>query len=181
LQLQVSRNRKSYDQFYLNFYFTDQMLEIIKTPSENLSSKLMIITNSNPLKCLSFFESCEISLYSSTQAEEATAPSKILPCGVMLVTTEAIHLVTNFRWLCNDNSSNNNSSDEILTQPMNNLVELDNLTTSSFVLNFMDELKNTIEKWKFVYDSNVRIKNTLDIIDGIWGRIFLGVSLFPDS
>lgn len=155
------------------------MLEFVKEPSENVSAKLMIITKNNSLKYLSLFQSCEISLNSSTQAEEVTAPHKILSCGIMLVTTEAIHLVTNFRWLCND-SSNNNSSDDILTQPMTNLVELDNLTKSSFVLNFMDELENTIEKWKFTYDSNVRIRSTLEVIDGIWRQIFC-LPLLPDD
>lgn len=155
------------------------MLEIIKNPSKSLNEKLMNITGSNELKCLSVFKSCNTSICSSQSSdiEEEAKPLKSLNIGMMLVTNEAIHLVTNFRWLCEDNSLIN---DEILTQPMTNLVELDNLTNSSFTLNFMDELENTIEKWRFTFESYSRIVKTLEIIDEIWKQIF-SLSLLPDE
>lgn len=138
----------------------------------------MRITDNNELKYLSVFKSCKTTICSSQDADTVEGtPLKSLDHGMMLVTTEAIHLVTNFRWLC-DNAEVNN--DEVLTQPMTNLVELDNLTNSSFTLNFMDELENTIEKWRFTYESYSRIGKSLETIDEIWRQIFC-VNLLPED
>lgn len=147
------------------------MLEIIHESSEALNTNLMRITDNNELKYLSIFKSCNTSICSSQDADtlEGT-PLKSLKYGMMLVTTEAIHLVTNFKWLC-DNAEVA-SNEDILTQPMTNLVELDNLTNHSFTLNFMDELENTIEKWRFTYESYSQISKSLEVIDGIWMEIF---------
>lgn len=67
-----------------------------------------------------------------------------------------------------------------MSQPMNNLVELENVTRSSFTLNFMDELENTIEKWRFALESYPRIARTLHTIDDIWQQIFC-VPLISDD
>lgn len=139
----------------------------------------MKITDNNELKCLSMFKSCNTSICSAQDADsEEAKPLKNLACGMMLVTKEAIHLVTNFRWLFDNVEIGNNN--DILTQPMTNLVELDNLTNSSFTLNFMDELENTIEKWRFAYESYTRIGKTLEVIDGIWQQIFC-LPLIPED
>lgn len=154
------------------------MLEIIQESSQALNKKLMRITDNNELKYLSIFKSCNTSIGSAQDADTVEGtPLKSLGYGMMLVTTEAIHLVTNFRWLCENAVVNN---DDILTQPMTNLVELDNLTNSSFTLNFMDELENTIERWKFTYESFSRIGKTLETIDGIWRQIFC-LPLLPEN
>lgn len=95
----------------------------------------------------------------------------------MFVTSEAIHLTTNFNWLCDFVSSD---APITLTQPMTNLVELENVTLSSFTLSFMDELENTIEKWRFRFESYPRIAYTLEVVDSIWREIFC-VPLITDD
>jgi hypothetical protein len=155
------------------------MLEIIKEPSKVINDRLMTITKHNQIRYMSIFIACKISLSSSTESStdsnEAT-PIRTLSYGTMLVTNEAIHLLTNFKWL----SEENHQSCEILTQPITNLVELDNLTNSSYTLIFMNELENTIEKWRFSYDSYSRICKTLYEIDEIWKQIF-SLSLLPED
>mgnify|MGYP003465741356 CR=1 FL=1 len=148
------------------------MLEIINESSQALNTNLMRITDNHELKYLSIFKTCNTSICSAQDADtlEGT-PLKSLNYGMMLVTTEAIHLVTNFKWL-SDNAEVVVTSEDILTQPMTNLVELDNLTNSSFTLNFMDELENTIEKWRFTYESYSQISKSLEAIDAIWMEIF---------
>lgn len=98
---------------------------------------------------------------------------------MLFVTAESIHMSTNFNWLC-DNISERFGDQITLTQPMSNLVELENVTMTSFTLSFMDELENTIEKWRFTFESYPRIANTLEIIDSIWREIFC-VPLISDD
>lgn len=133
----------------------------------------MAIAKDNEIKHLSVFAACKVTMNLST--EEVT-PLKSLGYGTMLVTNEAIHLLTNFNWLCKIYDQNC----EILCQPITNLVELDNLTNSSFTLIFMNELENTIEKWRFSYDSYSRICKTIYEIDVIWKQIF-SLSLLPED
>lgn len=137
--------------------------------------KLMTITDQNELKSLAIFQSCATSITSATDSESSEdVPKASVGWGAMLVTTEGIHLTTNFHWLCDNISDKTFNSDlsVTLTQPMNNLVELENVTRTSFSLNFMDELENTIEKWRFVFESYPRIASTLDTIDSIWEKLF---------
>lgn len=157
----------------------DQTLEISKEPSKVIGNRLMSIAKHNQIKYLSVFIGCKIYLSSSTETStdsEEAAPIRTLSYGAMLVTNEAIHLITNFKWLC----ENSDQNCEVLTQPITNLVELDNLTNSSFTLIFMNELESTIEKWRFSYDSYVRICKTLHEIDDIWKQIF-SLSLLPED
>lgn len=142
---------------------------------------MMKITDQHELKCLGIFLSCATSIASATDTESSqNIPKTEFECGTLLVTEEAIHLTTNFNWLCEyvaDKDPNNLSS---MTQPMSNLVELENVTKNNFTLNFMDELENTIEKWRFEFESYPRIAPTLEAIDEIWRKIFC-VPLISDD
>lgn len=151
----------------------------MKEPSKVIEDRLLIIGNHNQIKYLSTYTACNISQSSSSEASADSEEAKLikdLQCGVMFVTNEAIHLLTNFKWLC----ENYDQNCDAITQPITNLVELDNFTNSSFTLIFMNELENTIEKWKFSYDSYSRICKTLCAIDEIWRQIF-SLSLLPED
>lgn len=116
---------------------------------------------------------------SATETENSEEiPKASFGIGVIFVTSESIHLTTDFSWLC-DNSERF-LGQATLTQPMSNLVELENVTRTSFTLSFMDELENTIEKWRFTFESYPRIAHTLEIIDSIWREIFC-VPLISDD
>lgn len=97
-----------------------------------------------------------------------------------MVTPEAISFTTSFQWLCDNVSDKVFDNQVMLTQPMSNLVELESVTKSSFTLNFMDELENRVEKWKFAFESYPRIAKTLHEIDAIWSKIF-SVPLINDD
>lgn len=99
-------------------------------------------------------------------------PKNSIGIGAMIVTAEGIHLTTSFQWLCDNINDKMFASQMLMSQPMSNLVELENVTRTTFTLNFMDELENTIEKWKFVLEAYPRIARTLHIIDSIWREIF---------
>lgn len=146
----------------------------------------MKLTQQNELKSLAIFHSCKTSIGSSISSDTDTSedqPKISVGYGAILVTTEAIILTTNFQWLC-DNINDKmfcNDVNVTLTQPMNNLVELEDVTKSTFTLSFLDELENTIEKWKFVFESSYpRIVATLETIDSIWQKIF-SVPLINDD
>lgn len=166
--------------FYVNLlilfsnFLLDQSLEIEPPLVDSCNEKLMKITDQKEVKCLAIFQTCATAINSATDSDSSQDVPKVsVGIGVLIVTTEAIHLTTSFQWLC-DNISDKMLSNSVteLTQPMSNLVELENVTKSTFTLNFMDELENTIEKWKFEFESYPRIAKTLDAIDAIWRKIF---------
>lgn len=168
------------------FSLLDQTLEIENSLTKSSMEKLMKLTQQNELKSLAFFHSCKTSIGSSIASETNISedqPKVSIGYGAILVTTEAIILTTNFQWLC-DNINDKmfcNDVNVTLTQPMNNLVELEDVTKSTFTLSFLDELENTIEKWRFVFESSyLRIVDTLITIDSIWQKIF-SVPLINDD
>lgn len=134
----------------------------------------MKITDQQEVKCLAIFQSCASSLTPATMVSDATqeVPRNSIGIGAMIVTAEGIHLTTSFQWLCDNINDKMFASQTLMSQPMSNLVELENVTRTTFTLNFMDELDNTIEKWKFVFEAYPRIARTLHIIDSIWREIF---------
>jgi hypothetical protein len=133
----------------------------------------MKLTSRNELKFMAIIQSCATFANSATATEsDADVPKTKIGYGALFVTTEAIILTTNFHFLCDNISDKMFNNEVTLTQPMNNLVQLENLTTKSFTLIFMDELENTIEKWRFVFESKSCIRSTLDTIDAIWQKIF---------
>lgn len=138
----------------------------------------MRITQQNELQSMAIFLSCKTSIGSSIASDTDTydeLPQISVERGTLIVTNEAIILTTNFQWLCdniNDKTINNNLA-VTLTQPMSNLVELEDVTDTTFTLSFMDEVESTIEKWRLVFDSSfLRIASTLKTIDSIWQKIF---------
>lgn len=149
-------------------------MEIEQSLVDRSNEKLMKITDQKELRFLAVFQTCATSINSATETDSSQdVPKMSIGCGVLLITTEAIHLSTSFQWLC-DNISDKMLSNPgtQLTQPMSNLVELENVTNTTFTLNFMDELENTIEKWRFEFESYPRIARTLESIDVIWRKIF---------
>lgn len=142
------------------FLLQDQSIEIEPTLPE-IDQKILTITEQNAVKCVAVFESCTTSINSATESENAEEFSKAsFGVGTIFVTSEAIHITSNFNWLCDKAGD----AQTTLTQPMTNLVELENVTRTSFTLSFMDELENTIEKWRFRFESYPRIAHTLQVI-----------------
>lgn len=81
-------------------------------------------------------------------------------------------MTSDFQWLC-DNSSDKLGSNHINhSLPMTSLVELYDVTKESFTLKFLHEAENTIEQWKFVFESYATIQATLERLDAIWSELF---------
>lgn len=133
--------------------------------SEELQHKLQKLAEKKQIKLLAIFRSVEIS------SEDV---KNELKCGCFLVTDTHLYLTkSDFSWMYE------NSMQEIpvhLKQPMTNLVELDAVTESTFILNFMDETEDRTESWKFEFETKSCIDNTLASIDSIWSKLF-GVPL----
>lgn len=153
---------------------SNQTLEINRDISQHVNTKLLDITKQFELKYLALYKSCNTSVSSATDVNVEMEPKKSIDCGILVVTTEAIHLTTNFGWLCESVSTRavNECNHIVKTQPMTNLVELEGVTKESFTFIFMNELENTIEKWKLTFDSYSRIAKLLEVTDEIWRKIF---------
>lgn len=147
-------------------------MEITESLQESCEQKLMKMTDQHELKCLAVFASCASTVASATDTESSQhLPKTNFKFGTLVITADAIHMTTNFHWLC-DYATDKNPSNSSMTQPMSNLVELENVTRNSFTFSFMDELENTIEKWRFEFESYPRIARTLETVDEIWQKIF---------
>lgn len=154
-------------------YFTDQTLEISRDVSSYVDKKLLSVSNQFELKYIALFRKCVTSVSSATDVNKEVEPQKTIDCGILIITTEAIHLTTDFQWLCESISSRANDLSHIVKiQPMTDLVELKILTKKSFAFTFMNELQSTVEKWELSFDSHVRIIKLLEITDEIWRKIF---------
>jgi hypothetical protein len=154
--------------------FLDQTLEIEKIPKDvfnkNHAEK---ITNQFSLQHLSFFKMCETSISSASKSDnEEVTPLKKIEMGTIMVTSEAIHLVTSFHWLSEANAGKWNDINSIMTQPMINLIEVEDLTKTSFTFSFMDEQANTIERWNLIFDSHSRIVQILEAVNIFWSKIY---------
>lgn len=129
---------------------------------------MKIGNNNEDIKTMAVFKTCQIMISQSDNTSIANNPKKTIYFGALSVSENSLMLTTNFNWLCDKNSIDT----EVINQPMTNLVGLENVTESSFVLSFMDETDNTIEKWQFTFESRRRIFETLSIIGKIWEELF---------
>lgn len=129
---------------------------------------MRIGNNNEDIKTMAVFKTCQIMVSQSDNTSIANIPKKTMYFGALSVSENSLLLTTNFNWLCDKNSIDIVA----INQPMTNLVELENVTESSFVLSFMDETDNTIEKWQFTFESRQRIFETLTTIGKIWEELF---------
>lgn len=133
------------------------------------------------LKYVAIFSSCSSSVMSATDSSNSAETQKSrMKVGSIFVFLDYIHVTSSFEWICDNISEQAFTNHLIMRQPISNLVDLENLTDSSFTLNFIDELEDTLEKWKFTFESNSQIIHLLKSIDDIWQKIFC-ISLLSDD
>lgn len=157
--------------FSFNTFFIGQIISF--DDSTKLNSSIKSFIEETDIKCVGIFKSCNSSIQSATDSDNSEVSSKTkLKLGAIFVTSESIHVTSNFKWICDNVDERVYTKNPKLSQPMSNLVELENLTDSSFTLNFIDELNDTLEKWKFTFESGKQILYLLRIVDEIWEKYF---------
>jgi hypothetical protein len=153
------------------FIFSTDLIRL--DDSSNLSLNIKNFIEETDLKCVGIFKSCHSSIQSATDSENSEISSKTkLKVGAIFITSDSIHVSSNFKWICDNIDERVYSKNPKLSQPMTNLVELENLTDKSFTLNFIDEINDTLEKWKFTFESDKQFLSLLRIVDEIWEKIF---------
>lgn len=153
------------------FIFSTDLIRL--DDSSNLSLNIKNFIEETDLKCVGIFKSCHSSIQSATDSENSEVSSKTkLKVGAIFITSDSIHVSSNFKWICDNIDERVYSKNPKLSQPMTNLVELENLTDKSFTLNFIDEINDTLEKWKFTFESDKQFLSLLRIVDEIWEKIF---------
>lgn len=159
--------------------FTDQIINFVDDLER--VSKIERKVGASDLKSVSIFTSCSSSVMSATDSSNSAETQKSrMKIGSIFVFLGHIHITSSFEWICDNISEQTFANHLIMKQPISNLVDLENLTDSSFTLNFIDELEDTLEKWKFTFESNSQIFHLLKSIDDIWQKIFC-ISLLSDS
>jgi hypothetical protein len=130
------------------------------TISESQQEKIFKITNHDDPIVMVVYKSVFVS--SDVKTEIKT--------GCFIVTETDLYLTkSDFQWIYE------NLEEDIplfTRQPMTNLVELEGVTNSTFILNFMDETEDRTESWKFEFETKLCIDNTLKSISKVWEKVF---------
>lgn len=58
------------------------------------------------------------------------------------------------------------------SQLMTNLVDIDNVTDTSFTINFLDEINNRTELWECTFETNSSLDSTFKAIAQSWEEYF---------
>lgn len=130
--------------------------------SERLSQKLLQITNNVQLKMFTILNYCEITDHKDNKVVHAY-PAFILTDSHLYVTTPK------YGWLIEKLDRN---IDVAQTQLMSDLVEVENIGETSFVLNFLDENRDQNEKWECKFETQSCLQNTLETLDTSWQKLF---------
>lgn len=134
------------------------------TISENLIDKIAKLGGSSKIKMVCVLNECLITLDGN---------SIILKKHLCVVTETNIILVEHFNWISDDLDEEINS---INSQVMSNLVEVEELNTKSFSLNFLDEIEEKCELWNLTFETDTATSSTLNSIAECWEKLF-GVPL----
>lgn len=133
------------------------------------------------IKAVAIFSSYSSSLMAATDSSNSNESQKSrMKIGSIFVFLDFICVTSSFEWICENVSEKTFANHFTMQQPISNLVDVENLTDSSFTFNFIDELEDTLEKWKFTFESNSQIIHLLKSIDDIWQKIFC-ISLLNDN
>lgn len=87
---------------------------------------------------------------------------------VTFITTETHLYVTSskYGWLSNQNIAIAQS------QLMTNLVDIDNITDTSFSINFLDEINDRTALWKCTFETKGSLDSTFSAIAQSWEKLF---------
>lgn len=150
------------------FFFSDNSLpdtcSLDYSISENLTNKIAKLGGSSKIKMLCLLNECDITLDGN---------SIILKKHLCVVTETNIILVQHFNWLSDDLKDEIDSEN---SQVMCNLVEVEELNSRSFSLNFLDEIEEKCELWNLTFETDTSMSSTLDSIAECWEKLF-GVPL----
>lgn len=129
--------------------------------SERLSQKLLTITNNVQFKMLAILNECKITSDDINETLEY----------VTFITTETnLYVSTSkYGWLMEKSDQNVEIAQ---TQLMTNLVDVNNITETSFCINFLDEINDRTELWKCSFETKSCLDSTFNAIAQSWEKLF---------
>lgn len=129
--------------------------------SERLSQKLLHVTKNAQLKMLALLNGCRISSDHLTESYEHVA---------FITTDTALYLIkSNYGWLMEKFEYEIQVAQE---QPMTNLIEIDDVTDTSFTIHYLDEINNRTELWRCIFETNSCLDSTFKAIAQSWEVLF---------
>ncbi|KPU73709.1 uncharacterized protein Dana_GF15590, isoform B [Drosophila ananassae] len=139
--------------------------KLSQQPSPALSNYLQAI-EAEPVKICALLPRCQWTCGQEQQSFE--------PC--MLLTT-ATHLYISgkgkFAWLSSKKLDSSPPPLEFsLTQPMSNLVDVDQISEQQYVVNFIDETQNKCEIWQLHFETPTSAECCLNAVGQEWERLF---------
>lgn len=126
-----------------------------------MSQKLLAITSNVQFKMLAILNECKITSEDFNETLEYVA----------FITTETNLYVTTskYGWLM-EKSDHNVAIAQ--SQLMSNLVDVDNITETSFCINFLDEINDRTDLWKCSFETNSCLDSTFNAIAQSWEKLF---------
>lgn len=130
--------------------------------SERISQKLLQITDNVQLKMLTILNSCKII--------DTNGISTVHEYAAFILTDSKLYITkSNYGWLI---EKLDRSIDVAQMQLMSDLVEVDRIDETTFVIDFLDEIQEKTEKWECKFKTNTCLQNTFETLATSWEILF---------
>lgn len=141
--------------------------------SERISQKLLQITNNVQLKMLSILNNCEIIIDGSADNDHKEITTTHEYAAFIITDFNLYVTKSNYGWLI---EKLDRDIEVARARKMQDLVNVENVDDKTFIITFLDEIKNVEEKWKCKFDTSSCLQNTFETLKAPWEKIF-GVPL----
>lgn len=130
--------------------------------SERISQKLLQITENVQLKMFAILSRCKI--------VEDDDSETYCEHGAFIVTDTHLYLTTaKYAWLMDKTER---SVEVARAELMTDLVEVDNVSGTTFAITFLDEIHNQKQVWHCAFETDSCLQNTLAAIAQSWEKLF---------
>lgn len=102
--------------------------------------------------------------------EDETIDDIIHPFAALIITDSCLYLTkSTYAWLM---EKCDRHIDLQQTQSMIDLVEVENIDETSFLIHFLDEISGHNEKWECNFETSACLQSTYDAIAQSWEKLF---------
>lgn len=130
--------------------------------SERISQKLLQVTDNVQLKMFTILNRCIVTNNDDTNT--------IYGFSAFIITDTQLYLTTaKYGWLIDKLDQN---IDVMKSQLMSDLVDVEKIDGTTFIISFLDEIRDRKEKWECTFETNACLQDTFAPIADSWEKLF---------
>lgn len=137
--------------------------------SERISQKLLQITNNEQLKMLSILNHCKIIIDGSDDNDHKDIATTHEYAAFVLTDSNLYVTKSKYGWLIEKLDRN---IEVAQTQKMQDLVSVEHIDDTTFIITFLDEINSREEKWECKFETSSCLQNTFETLKTPWEKIF---------